>query len=669
MKKKKIIETENTVKENTGQHSDTDTPDFPQDIVTIPDNTDSEPEKKKITFRMLLRNISNFFVSLGIPDMFMIRFVGAFFLISGLNVSSVRKSEINAVTQWKEFVGEVKFTKTFFLMAAVFIVLTIIYRFMPEKLRVTDQTFAIASILYFDITALWCSNDFYMSFGVMLVSVVFIYNALGKMRRKNIYYKIPWWVCGIIVLAVAVLVTFFVALTTVYRHKNFNTSTHDFGLFVQMYHSLASNLTAVTTCERDEFLSHFHVHASYIYYLLVPVYKLFPKPETLLIAQAVLAMGGIIPMFLIAKRHNLKGLSLIFMGFAYIFCTGLIGPCYYDFHENCFLPTLLMWLLWAVDSRKYIPFYIFSVLVCIVKEDAPLYVICISIYMLAENKKFSAKINGIIMAVVSCAYMIFITGWLTRHGDGQMMTSVRFGVLMIDFEGGLKEVIKNTLINPAYFFNLLIKEDTLKFFLQIMLPLLFLPFFTKKLYRYMLILPFVITNLVVGAGYGYAANVGYQYIFGPVCLLLYMCIINLDDMGQNNKQELPVIMGSAAIILTIAVMSNHIHYYTNHKLSDDYNSRLEEMLDNIPDDASVLSETWFVPHIANRSEVYLLDNNDYNAEQNSIINFERYDFIVVSVGSEVYKNIKPLFEELGVTLYDETDGRVEVYKCPHYDRK
>ena len=450
------------------------------------EETAPEPEKKKITFRTLIRNISGFFVSIGIPDMFIVRFIGVFFLFSGVNISEISKSKINSITQWKEFINEASFLKTIISMVSAFMFLTIVYRFMPKKFQIIDQSFAIASILYFDIVLLWRGNDIYLSIGTMLVSVVFIYYMMSKLRKKNVYNRIPWWIYGIVVLASAVLVTSFVALTSVCRHRNFGSSTHDFGLFVQMYHYLANDLTAVTTCERDKFLSHFYIHASYIFYALVPIYKLFPKEETLIIAQAVLAMGGVIPMFLIAKRHNMKGLALMFMGIAYIFCTGLIGPCYYDFHENCFLPTLLMWLLWAVDGKKYILFYIFSVLVCIVKEDAPLYVVCIGMYMFFENKKSIGRINGIVMALIAGGYMMFITNWLTENGDGQMMTSTRFGLLMIDPNGGLKEVVKNTLANPAYFFSLLVKEHTIKFFIQMMLPLLFLPFFTRKLNRYLL---------------------------------------------------------------------------------------------------------------------------------------------------------------------------------------
>lgn len=153
-----------------------------------------------------------------------------------------------------------------------------------------------------------------------------------------------------------------------------------------MFHSMVTDMTAVTTCERNEFLSHFNVHSSYIFYLLAPFYAIFPNENTLLIAQAVLAMGGVIPLFLIARNHNYKGIPLAAAGIIYVFAAGLIGPCFYDFHENAFLPTLLMWLLYAVDKRKIGLFYVMSVLVCIVKEDAPLYVMCIALFLFFDEK-------------------------------------------------------------------------------------------------------------------------------------------------------------------------------------------------------------------------------------------------------------------------------------------
>ncbi|MDE7226429.1 MAG: DUF2079 domain-containing protein, partial [Ruminococcus sp.] len=358
--------------------------------------------------------------------------------------------------------------------------------------------------------------------------------------------------------------------------------------------------------------------------------------------------------------------SLIFICFAYIFCNGLIGPCYYEFHENAFLPTLLMWLLWAVDGRKYIMLYIMSALVCIVKEDAPLYVACVAMFMFFENKGDKKRFNCLIITVVSMIYMFVITSWLTKNGDGQMMMSTRFNNLMIDKEAGLKEVIKNVIIDPSYFFSLFFHDDTRIFFFQVMTPLLFIPFFTKKIRRFLLMIPFVIMNLVIGAGYGYAANIGFQYIFGPVTLLLYMCIINIEDMGQRGKQDIPIALGSAAMILSIGTYSHYWGYYTSYKDGEDYLVALDTALDEIPKDAAVGADVFSIPHLADHKELYIFDNNDFT-EEGIITTPEKFDFIVIPILSEFYDVHSADIENGGYTLYNQVDGRYAIYVSPDYN--
>ena len=638
-------------------------------------------EEPKPPLKQFLGKAKKFLDDIGIPDMLLVRFVAVYFLFSGFLISAMRENYA-AVDRWQDFIKESNRPKYIMLGLVAFILLTIIHDLLPKRYRIVDQSAAIASIIFFDIEALWRISRSYAAISFILVSLVFIYYCLGKLPSRKLYNKVPWWISGLVVLIAAGLVCFFVALTTVYKHKTFGTACHDFGLFVQMYHSLAENFTAVTTSERDYTISHFLVHASYIFYALVPVYKLFPYAETLLICQAILAMGGVIPLFLIAKRHNFKGISLLFMGLAYVFCVCLISPCYYEFHENAFLPTLLMWLLWAVDGKKIIPFYVFSVLVCIVKEDAPLYVVCIAMFMFFRDKGSIKRLHGIIMAALAGAYMVLITNYLTEHGDGQMMTSTRFGNLMIDPNGGLAEVIKNSLSDPAYFFTLFIQEHSLEFFIQVMLPMLFLPFFTKKIHRFLLMLPFVIMNMVIGAGYGYACNIGFQYIFGPACLLLYMCIINLEDLSAAKKHDLPILMGTAAIILTIGTQTQSLTSYENYKTEEEsgskYFSTLEAMIQTVPKDASLAIDTWLLPHAANRDKVYLFDNSDidlYNADQvaqgeapfGAVREIEKYDYFIISENWEYYNLCTQAFSENGIHMVDEIPGRIAVFKSDSYN--
>lgn len=605
----------------------------------------------------------------GIPDMLLARIIGVYMVISALNLKSIQSDALDAVEQWKEYVRAVPVNTSLLWIAFGFLMLTFIHTLVPKKLRIFDQLTLFSGTLMFAVNLMWQNNNFYLAMGVIFVAVVFINYTVGKLNQDHIE-KFPKWASWIIVLICAVGVASFIAVTTVASHRTFSTSCFDFGIFVQMFHSMATDLTAVTTCERDQFLSHFYVHASFIYYLLAPVYALFPSEDTLLIAQAVLAMGGIIPLLLIAKNHNYKGIPLIAAGLVYVFCAGILAPCTYDFHENAFLPTLLMWLLYAADKKKSILLYIMSILVCMVKEDAPLYVMCIAMFFFFDEKSIK-RLHGIIIAALSGVYFVLVTNWLTENGDGQMMASSRFGNLTIDPEEGFGGIIKNVLTNPSYFFSLFTKEETLIFFLQVMLPLLFMPFFTKKIHRFLLIIPFVIMNLVVGAGYGYAASIGYQYIFGPACLLIYMALVNCEDLGRNKRNMLISSAAVASVITAVTLVSGEIRYYESYQNRSEHFQALENCLDSVPEDGRVIANTWYLPHIANREEVYIFDNNDFYVDpvdetNKTLIDTDRYDFYAMSYGDENTNIAIPQLEALGWTKFNEVEGSMVIYVSPNY---
>lgn len=618
------------------------------------------PETLKIRFIRFLNRC-------GFPDMLLMRFIGVYFFVSGLNINCALKNEIGAVDSWQQFIGTVSVSYTLILSAALFILLTALHFLTNAKLKIADPTAAIAGLLYFSLSLMWRNENFYLCMALIAVSVIFISYIVGK-TKQDIPEKFPAWLSAAVVIIAAAAVTLFVAVNSAARHNAFRTSCYDFGIFVQMFHSMVTDFTAETTCERDKQLSHFFVHSSYIYYLLTPIYAIFPKEETLLISQAFLAMGGVIPTFLIAKNHNYKGIFLTAICLIYVFFPGIIAPCFYDFHENAFLPTLLMWTLYAIDKRKLPLFCIMSVLVCLVKEDAPLYIICIALFFFFDEKS-SKRNHGIIIALLSAAYFAVITSWLTENGDGVMMTVSRFGNLIIDREGGFIEIIKNVLLNPGYFFSQLLTESTLLFFLKVMLPLLFLPFMTKKIHRFLLIIPFVIMNLVVGAGYKYAADIMYQYIFGPSCLLIYMSLINCEDLKYERKRIMTISAAAASVIAAFCIVSKNASYYQIYTSRRDYYTSIEECLDSVPGDASVIANTWYLPHVADRKEVYNFSSDDFIVDESetavALRDPERYDFYVMSTSDQNTITAISLLEDAGFTMYNKTDG-VVIYVSPDY---
>lgn len=606
----------------------------------------------------------------GLPDKLLSRSIGMFFVISIVQLLSARKNELNAIDGWKEYVETFPFAQKLLWVCVGFVLLTLLHLYLSKKMDWLDHAVLIVGALAFGICLVWRTNNFYLGISASAVAAIFITYAVGKLGKEK-FEKLPDMGAGMIVFVSAVVVTVFVAVTTICNQMMFGTSTFDMGIFVQMFYSMKEHLTAVTTVERDDPISHFLVHTSFIYYVLMPLYWLIPKPETLLAAQAVLSVGGVIPLFMMARKHGFKGFGLVSICTVYTFFAGIILPCYYDFHENAFLPTLLMWLLYAMDQRKIRLFYIMSALTCIVKEDAPLYVICIALFFLFEEKTIK-RIHGLGVSLVSGIYFVVVTNWLAEYGDGKYMAATRFGNLTISQEEGFAGIVKNVLVDPGYFFSLMLKEETLLFFLETMVPLLFLPFMTKHIHRFLLIVPYVIMNLVIGAGYGYAANIGFQYIFGPSALLIYMMFRNVEDMGEERRNRLVAAAASVAVITVVALGSGKIGNWERFKEKEDYWLQADACIQSIPEDARVLANIWLLPHAANRDEINSLDDNDFVMAEGmektpvAMKDLDKYDFVLMSQWDERTAWAKPYLEEAGFKEYAYTDGFILIYVSPSY---
>ena len=132
-----------------------------------------------------------------------------------------------------------------------------------------------------------------------------------------------------IILAGAALLWFlFTASMTVLRYRLNYASAYDFGIFSQMYYYMDKLWEPLTTCERDGLLSHFAVHLSPVFYVLLPFYKLVPRPETLLVLQALLVISGMVPLYLLTRAFGFSHIQTLCFGLAYCLYPAFMGGCF-----------------------------------------------------------------------------------------------------------------------------------------------------------------------------------------------------------------------------------------------------------------------------------------------------------------------------------------------------
>ena len=135
-----------------------------------------------------------------------------------------------------------------------------------------------------------------------------------------------------------------------------------------------------------------------------------------------------------------------------------------------------------------------------------------------------------------------------------------------------------------------------------LLPLGLLPFCSKKPSRWLLVAPLLINLLTY---YQYQYDLGFQYHFGIAAFLIYAMLGNLPSLSIHWRRTLLGVSVAACLCLYVFEVVPTCNYYVEkwETGQDDY-GRMEEILDTVPQDASVNCSTFLLAHIADREVIY-----------------------------------------------------------------
>ncbi len=453
------------------------------------------------------------------------------------------------------------------------------------------------------------------------------------------------------VLSFVILYVVYLSIVVAYKVKTFDGSTFDIGIFSQMFHRMSTDLTAITTLERDRVLSHFAVHISPIFYLMLPFYKLFPHVETLEVLQIWVVFSAVVPLRLLLKKLNLsKSINSLIIGW-FVLIPVMTTAGGYHLHENCFLVPLIIWLFYFIVSEQKWKILLVTLLLLFVKEDAFIYVVSIGLYFLFQ-KRFSLSSQTkkwIILADFILPVLYFALGLylLNTYGEGGMVS--RFEPYLLEGENGILSVLKNLILHPTYVFSKLLIAKKLGYLFFVLAPLVFLPLVQRTWSSYFLSLPLIVINLLPDWPYQY--DIGFQYSYGSQTLLFIMALLALEDLKEHKfiKEKTTLAMVTVGIIMSGTLLHHFTHnwsfnigYYFEHKEKFD---TMRYTLESLPEEASVVTEGGYTPALRNHQYLYdIFYHNDKKAD-------DSIDYIVIpreqKGNNKVYDPIIESYESLG----------------------
>jgi uncharacterized membrane protein len=181
------------------------------------------------------------------------------------------------------------------------------------------------------------------------------------------------WIALSLVLVYAALFS----LTTILYYRTFHYSAFDLGVN-------ANGMWLLSNGESYSSFRGMHYFGEHLWLLVVallPIYKLAPSIETLLILQSVGLAIGAVPLAVLAKRKTGHTWIAAILAAAWVLSPALQNMNLEHYHPEIFATPLLMWAIERADAQRWRGYWIAIGLAVLAKEDVALTVFGLGLYV------------------------------------------------------------------------------------------------------------------------------------------------------------------------------------------------------------------------------------------------------------------------------------------------
>ena len=195
------------------------------------------------------------------------------------------------------------------------------------------------------------------------------------------------------------------AAMSIRRHERIITAGYDLGIFEEAIRNYA-HLHAPVVALKGPGFNILGDHFSPILVLLAPVYRVFPTPITLLVAQAALMSLACVP--LTRWAHELRGpVAALVVGCGTGASWGIVKAVSFDFHEIAFAVPLIAFSVTALGHRRWRVAALWALPLVLVKEDLGLTVAAIGAVMAWQGAR-RLGIGLVVAGVAASAVEMFV---------------------------------------------------------------------------------------------------------------------------------------------------------------------------------------------------------------------------------------------------------------------
>lgn len=348
--------------------------------------------------------------------------------------------------------------------------------------------------------------------------------------------------------------------------------------------------------------------------LLLPIYLIFKKPETLLILQILALAGSAWPLYLIAQKTLNKTWGALFALF------WLFNPFVQNInlYEFSFLPFAVFLIFWAfyfyqkcrdvAAPRLYIfAFLLFCFIALLTREDAALVIFLFGPLAFLEKRKLKWLLTPIILAGLYFILALKLTAFFAPTGQ------YKFLIYYSWLGRNLNEILASLIFQPQLLLKPLFWPGNWEFLLGLFLPLIFLPLASPL---YLLLAAGIFFQLAWRAGGASAALLLMSYSALLLPAIFIAAVFSLKKILQENNRLaiflkpyrslvfLILIAGVIYSCLVLGPLVGLINKIGQTGLYSQISAGKNELMGQIPKNAAVAATYDFLTPLSSRQNLY-----------------------------------------------------------------
>lgn len=369
------------------------------------------------------------------------------------------------------------------------------------------------------------------------------------------------------------------------RHLRFESFGFDLGIYDQVIWLASRGLPLFSS------LLDYHAwgdHFTPTLVLLAPLYWLWESPLVLLFFQAFFAAFGAVPIYLLAQK-KIKDQTLAFsLTLAYLLFFGLQNALAFDFHPIVLAATLLAWLFYLYEIKKWLFFWLVLVLFLGLQENFALTTTALGLYFFLQNKDYK---RGVIISLFGLSWFLLAVLIVIPYFRGEPFLYLPGHWEKLGWLGVLESLVYPWSKVQVMFFSFLAFG-----FLPLLAPVAWIILLEEFFQRF------------VGSPSPNRWGLGFQYnaILAPILAVGAIAAISKYLPHQKNLAGTLLLAG---VVLTQVLANPSLNQLKQKEFYDFSTTRdIQSVLKMIPPEASVAATNNLVPHLSHRRQIILLTN-------------------------------------------------------------